>query len=587
MQKILTVPAPVKDEGLVYVAGNHFVSLSSITPSGAVQTLSHLRASLGALVEYEGAPLFHLLLDGAPLPEGEHGYVHDCLPRFFCTQGALEIEQLLFAPEGRRGFVFRVSLAAKAAVSGTLSLRCSPREVSRTVFKRRPLSAAMDFGTDDWTGTAFVELIAGGGLSALAIAADGGRNTASDTSMETAVDFELAAGARKTLWFYVGVGAELDGARLANIDLRRRGEALYTKQVRTQAARHTDIPEDPVLAAVANLNLNYCYNFSAGYALDTGELMLTTSRSSRYYVSGAYWARDCMLWAFPSLLRADRAFARRALLTACTRYLERGADHALYLNGMSLYPGFELDELVAPVIALERYVTQTGECEILELPEIRNALDYTARQLAHWRDDETGLYRTELSPSDDPEPYPFLTYDNYLALAALRFMNGRAGDFAHEITALETALMRHCQATDGARTILAWSTDGQGNHVFYDNPPGSLVLTAYYGGICADDPVYKATVAHYFSTENPWFTQNDLLFGAGCEHAPEPWPMSLCNLLLARGADEAVLRALRAMRMDNGIACETVTPDGALCTGAAFATSAGFVANAIFEAYGR
>jgi hypothetical protein len=62
--------------------------------------------------------------------------------------------------------------------------------------------------------------------------------------------------------------------------------------------------------------------------------------------------------------------------------------------------------------------------------------------------------------------------------------------------------------------------------------------------------------------------------------------MSLCNLLLSRGQDESILRALAAMQMDNGIACETVWPDtGKLCTGAAFATFAGFYANALFECH--
>jgi hypothetical protein len=40
------------------------------------------------------------------------------------------------------------------------------------------------------------------------------------------------------------------------------------------------------------------------------------------------------------------------------------------------------------------------------------------------------------------------------------------------------------------------------------------------------------------------------------------------------------------MEMDNGIACETVKPNsGKACTGAAFATFAGFYANALIECY--
>jgi hypothetical protein len=344
------------------------------------------------------------------------------------------------------------------------------------------------------------------------------------------------------------------------------------------------IPGEKTLTNIVNLNLQFCRNFSVGRALDTGALMLTTSRSSRYYVSGAYWARDCMLWAFPALLRTDAALAKDALLLACTRYLEHGADHALYLNGMSLYPGFELDELVAPIIALRSYVRRSKDNAILSLPAIQHAMAFTCETLARWRDEKTGLYRTELSPSDDPEELPFLTYDNYLVLTALRFMDEVIGGLSEPIEALKRGLQQHCVAVSDGSRMLVWSTDGCGRYLFYDNPPGSLTLIPYYGELDKEDPVYRSTVERYFSSANPWFTQNGKIVGMGCEHAPNPWPMSLCNLLLACGRDETLLAALCAMTMDNGIVCETVDANGQLCTGAAFATAAGFVANAILEA---
>lgn len=580
MENIMTVPTPISDVGVVYATGNHYVSLSEIRADGTVCALSHLRESTNALIEYVGEPLFECLLNGVPLPAGEHCYTHDFIPTFACQVGQLRIERRLFAPEGIRGFVVRAELTAQEKAVGTLTLRCVPQDFRRAVFKPRPLAAQTELGLDDWTGCAYLEVLAGGGITALAMG--GGENMALDGTIAVRRSFDLAAGEREVLWYYISVGAELDGARLANIDMRRRGADLYASHVARLDARHVTLPNDPLLERMANLNLNFCYYFSMGYALDTHKLMLTTSKSSRYYVSGAYWARDCMLWAFPALLRVNPALAKQALLQACTIYLEKGAEHALYVNGVSLYPGFELDELVAPMIALERYVTKTGDAQILELPEITHAMEFTWRTLLKWRDEATGLFATELSPSDDPEEYPFLTYDNCLALATLRFLSGKAGDLAEIIAALERGLECHCQA-DG---LLVWSTNGKGQAKQYDNPPGSLILTAYYGGLGHDDPVWKKTANFYFSEQNPWYTQNDRLFGQGCAHAPEPWPMSLCNLLLVRGRQEGTLAALRAMTMDNGIACETVhAADGTLCTGAAFATAAGFLANAIVEAY--
>jgi len=292
-----------------------------------------------------------------------------------------------------------------------------------------------------------------------------------------------------------------------------------------------------------------------------------------------------MLWAFPALLRTDVPLAKEALLIACTRYLERGADHALYLNGMSLYPGFELDELVAPIIALRMYVERTGDAAILELPAIQRAITFTCGELARWRDDKTGLFRTELSPSDDPEEFPFLTYDNYLTLAALRFIREVTGKLGEWIEALSTALRQLCVAACDGVDLLVWSTDGNGRHLIYDNPPGSLIIIPYYGEMDVSDPVYRATVVRYFSDNNPRFTKKGAIMGTGCEHAPGIWPMSLCNLLLSCGYNEAALSSLRAMSMDNGVACETVDADGKLCTGAAFATAAGFLANSILEVF--
>ena len=67
----------------------------------------------------------------------------------------------------------------------------------------------------------------------------------------------------------------------------------------------------------------------------------------------------------------------------------------------------------------------------------------------------------------------------------------------------------------------------------------------------------------------------------GCQHAPHPWILSICNSLLA-GFHEKALIHLQATAMDNGIACESVDEDTGVCTtGSAFATCAGFLAYAL------
>ena len=583
MKKLLTVPSPVREDNVVYATGNRLVSASEITPGGDIIALSHIRESLNGLVEYRNEPLLTCLLDGMPLARGSHGYRHDFIPTFSCSNGSLTITRKICAPENIRGFVIHVTLRAQSAISGKIALRCNEARFCRTVFNVRPLSGETECGVDTWTGCAWMERVCGGGLSALALS--GGVQSAHGGVLEAERAFSLKAGQTESFCFYVSLGCELDGARLANMDMQRRGEELCEKEFARLDRLHVPLP-DKTLEALCNRNLAFCAAFSIGEALDTGRLMLMTSRSGRYYVSGAYWARDCMLWAFPGLLRHDADLAREALLAACTTYLKNGAYHALYLNGTTLYPGFELDQLVAPVIALNRYVSRTGDTGILARGEVAAALGYIAGQLARWRDAGTGLYATELSPSDDPVGCPFLTYDNALVLAALRFLHGKAGDFTDEIAALEKALRTLCVAHTPGGDIFAWACDGQGRQEVYDNPPGGLALLPYYGGADRDDPVWRNTVRHYYSAENPYYTEQGALFGEGCEHAPAPWPMSLCNLILSGVCVEQALHALAVMPMDNTLACETVRPeDGCLHTGAAFATFAGFLANAILEAY--
>lgn len=585
MEKLLTVPEELKEEPAVYCTGNDYVSISKIGCDGSIRTVSHLRDSIMGLVEYDGERLLALSLNNTELCAQNHRYVHDFIPEFSAESGDCKIRWQIYAPEGIRGFGIRCYLQGKRLSSGSLKLTFRPDRFMRTVFHSRSLSVEPVYGYDNWSDTLYLELVSGGGISALAIGARGCRKTYEVGKLQLAFDYKLNAGETIQHDFFVSLGCELDGARLANVDMQRRGKRLLSDLISLMDKHHICLP-DPVLEHRANLNLNFCRYFSVGRPLDTDRLVLLTSRSGRYYVSGAYWARDCMLWAFPALLRYDASLAKDALLESCSTYLKDGARHALYINGVCLYPGFELDQLVAPIIALQRYVAYTNDREILSHLQIRNAMKYTVLQLQRWRDPDTGLFATELSPSDDPCEYPYLTYDNFMVLAAMRFMAQHMEGLDDMVCKLEQGIWKHCVTTVEGKEILVWACDGKGGVEIYDNPPGSLMLIPYYGGCEVTNPVWQNTLKRYFSRENPWYTENELLFGQGCEHAPSPWPMSLCNLLLSRGRNSDVLNALRAMEMDNGIACETVRANsGEACTGAAFATFAGFYANALIECY--
>ena len=115
-----------------------------------------------------------------------------------------------------------------------------------------------------------------------------------------------------------------------------------------------------------------------------------TSRSPRYYVSAAYWDRDSLLWAFPAILLADPGYARELLL-AFSRQGRNFGVHSRYIDGTVLEPGFELDELCAPVIALEGYIRTTGDDAIAALPEVKSRLEEILAKLDAHKHPDTDL----------------------------------------------------------------------------------------------------------------------------------------------------------------------------------------------------
>lgn len=117
-----------------------------------------------------------------------------------------------------------------------------------------------------------------------------------------------------------------------------------------------------------NENLFFSFFFASGRTLDTEELCLMTSRSPRYYVSAAYWDRDSLLWSFPAIVLTDAAYAREILMHVFTRQIRNVGQHSRYIDGTLLEPGFELDELCAPVLALEGYLVRTGDPRCFRSP---------------------------------------------------------------------------------------------------------------------------------------------------------------------------------------------------------------------------
>jgi meiotically up-regulated gene 157 (Mug157) protein len=150
--------------------------------------------------------------------------------------------------------------------------------------------------------------------------------------------------------------------------------------------------------------------------------------------------------------------------------------------------------------------------------------------------------------------------------------------------AVKAAIYAHCVKEECGKRFFAWSTDTQGAYDVYDEPPGSLQLLPFYGFCDSMDAVWINTVAMIRDANYELSFAGSPIAEIGCHHAPHPWVLSVCNSLLS-GHSEKALVHLRRMRMDNGVACESVNEKTGDCeTGEAFATCAGFLAYALWNA---
>lgn len=609
---LMTASPELETVKILYLTGNEYLSLPEIGECGEIMSLNVLHMAARGILEFRGtagSPLLEpfAILDGEELLQSEKltwDYRYDWIPHFRAdVPGLCSIEGDIFAPPGHRGCCFRLSLTNLSAISlkPEMGWQGCWDEFNYLVFNRRPVGGERVVKYDDWTESLIMESRHGLPLSALAlsimIGGEQGERSCWDihalpghsASYRGTARPEVAPGGSVTMTLYIAVNLEADGAGTTAVDLKRHGDAdLVNRTECWLKERRIDL-EDKAVAAILNRNLYFNYFYALGRALDDDSLVPVTSRSPRYYVSAAYWSRDTLLWSFPALLLVDKDISRELLLTIFNRHLSRAGEHAHYINGVLLYPGFELDQLAAHFLALKRYESVGGDLSLLDEGVISRGLKLLVEKAREQYDPRSGLYRTFLDPSDDPVLYPFLIYDNALLQCAFVYLAdlqdagrwGEADDLAAQAAALKRAIYRHGTVEGPHGPMLAWAVDGRGRFQLYDNPPGSLQLLAFYGFCSHEDPVFCNTVAWIRSPDNPHFHADTPFAEAGSLHAPGPWPLAACNDILA--LDHGGVDFLRHAPMDNGFCCETVDPrTGQATTGAAFASAAGFLAHALW-----
>ncbi|MGB4661043.1 MAG: glycoside hydrolase family 125 protein [Mobilitalea sp.] len=589
--------------------GNEMISLPCINEKDAsILDFTMLHMGYKGLIDVRGTmeqPLFTpvVRIDGEKVEFTDITWHKDnyWIPSFEVTNKQLSIRGIILAPIGERGFSYQLKVKNLDTSIKNISIGFEGTwsKTYHSINEDKEIRADRYVYESGWNHSLVFDLRIGVSVFAFAPMFSeemmtNYSNTAEGISYEFMNQLELAPGDCKVLDSFWGMGVEEVAATTSAKEMYRAGfdkELLKTKNWLTK--RYIELTEDS-LKEIFHHNLFFNFFYASGITIDTEELVLVTSRSPRYYVSAAYWDRDSLLWSFPSILLVDQDHAKQMLLYVFGRQRKNLGIHSRYIDGTVLEPGFELDELCAPVIALYNYVKETGEEQFLDYDCVKEGIALILRRLREKRNEETALYETFLQPTDDMHVYPYLTYDNVLVWRMLknlielfkdRWSKDTLQNLENEAVFIYLDIFKHCVKNYEGVDIFAWSVDLKGKWDVYDEPPGSLQLMPFYGFLEADNEIYQNTVKVIRSPEYPYSFHDSPIAEIGCPHAPHPWVLSIANSLLC-GRTERSKKILQKLKMDNGVACESVDEiTGESTTGDAFATCAGFLAYAIYNAF--
>lgn len=531
------------------------------------------------------------------------------IPSAHMTSGDLEAEITYCAPPGSRAAFVRLRLTNHGAkpVDAALGMKASWGKLSRVTYTPVEQHGQRTLGEAPWVSpgevfsfvthdTLFAWSLVYPESQAKVISVPPLSNSPSLDAQRTV---SIAPNQTAEAVFVLAAGVEefsaAHNARALRELIDRHGSDGVIAQAAQWCRERTRTTGQNDLDVLMNRNLLFTATYAWGKTIDTEQVIGVTSRSPRYYVSAAYWDRDAMLWSFPGLLDIDRGLAREALVYALTTQLRNTGTHSRFIDGVVLEDGFQLDEGVAPIIALGQYSERTQDDAFLS--KYREAILFLRDRLLSRFDSATGLYSTLQDSQDEYQKLPFITYDNVLSWRALLDLSSLyqrlhdadgAQAMKQRADALKQAILKYCVASaPGAQgTIFASATDGK-KSIFTEIPPGSLMKLPALGFLPADDPLFVRTY-DWLHSRNYQYSYSDQPYGLpGSYRLPFTTSWSVADHLLLPRSRDLALKILRASKWDGGIITEGVKPESAVMDmqGRAFATAAGYVGHAICESY--
>lgn len=577
------------------VTGNEFLSLPEIkTGNCSISNVTLLHMTSKGLLELRGKEegLFNIkvFIDKKIINSSlfQWNLIDYWIPKGIYENSNYKIVLSILTPKNHKGFVYSCKIINKTEKKIDVDVKfCGALDgMYHLVNEEKYFDGKYQKLNSDWNESFFYSISNGFPVISFAPIVDSPyeNDNEIDDEMNYCIKSSriVESNCSETINAYWGFGYEEVSAITSARDMERCGLEILKKETSTYLEKVIMLSGDDKFDTLLNRNLLFNIFYSTGKTIDTEEFVIVTSRSPKYYVSAAYWDRDSLLWSFPAILSVDSKLAYEMLMYVSTIQRRNVGIHSRYIDGTVLEPGFELDELCAPIIAIDQYIDVTKDESILKESSIKKLLNEIIGQLKIKKSNKLGLYETFLQPTDDMRVYPYLTYNNvlvwkvYSILEKLNYEDNKS-EWERLSTEVKEAIYKHCIKNINGKKQFIWSVSESDRYDVYDEPPGSLILLPTFGFIDKDDKIYINSIESILDKDYKYSFSGTPFGAIGCEHAQHPWILSLANLIRVKD-DKKNIDKLINSSMDNGIACESIDEYTGVCeTGAAFATCAGYL----------
>ena len=572
--------------------GNHWLTLPCIHPAdGSIHAIGMLHRGARAAVEFAGGaafadgnapPLARLTftVNGAPVSLARTGLAWErameWLPTFTASAESVVIRGTVFAPYGRdadtAGVVYAIAVENRGAadidvaitLDGTLGFRQlrvrTPRAFEDAHFVMR--------APDD------VVVLKGAalpGLVALAIGSDGAAEVETTESDPARYSIRrrvtIPPGQHADVAFYIAAGPEQDGARATASVMRRRGWRELLSATRDALRDLEQTTGHDALDRLINRNLLLAYFYGVGRALDDAHFYLVRTRTPWHGRGVTFREWESLTWTLPAVQLADAALARELILRACEVHGYAPGSGVRYFDGTLFEPGFCLEGAASYALAVDRYIRESNDDQIVEEPVLADTLYLSSEDLAARRNSNVPLYTTEVAPSGNPAPLPYTLHGNAVVALALdvlrRTLDEQTAKDVQDPEAVRAALKRHFARDREGKTMYASAIDLNGNAVLDDDPLASVYWLPVYEVVDRDESTYRRTV-RAASTDRRFLVQQ-------------------CARLLGPDAAD-VMRWVRRAPLDDGFAAEQVDESGRAEANGGDASVAGLLAHTLWYA---